>query len=166
MVYTVGQFIGDAKSILRAGTGESELLEVGERMKKLALRDDLDRLGLHIGPSDASSDTYALHMEPGNTMLLAIAQFTPGYCSPVHNHGVWIVACGYRGVDVWSMYERLDDGSRDGYAELRKLHELPVSPGKVRLMPEPPRDIHSHENRGSSDAWEMVFFGTHPDMSQ
>ncbi len=166
MECTIKQFIADAKSIMKKGEGVEQQMAIGERMKVLAKRDDLDRLGKRIGAGDGCTDAWVLHMEPDKSAVLCLAQFDPGYCSQAHNHGVWVVACGYRGTDTWKMYERLDDGSRPGYADLRGIGEVHLGPGSVSLIPDAPFDVHSHNNLGSRDSWEFVFLGREPDMTK
>ena len=115
-----------------------------------------------MGPTDGCTGVYLLWREPPGIGLI-LAQFDPGYMSPVHEHGdFWVVATGYRGRDRWDMYERIDDGSRPGYADVRLIDQLPVPPGTSVWMPEPPRAIHSHNNESAGDTLELLFTAAKP----
>ena len=61
--------------------------------------------------------------------------------TPPHDHKTWAVVVGISGEEINRFYERDDDGSIEGRAELRLVHEEVVRAGTgVCLMPE---DIHS-----------------------
>ena len=161
--YDIPRFIADARAILASReTLEQQKLAIGERLSELSRRDDLTRHGMPIGPSDASTDNYILWREPPY-MALVLAQFDPGYLSPVHEHGdFWVVGCGYRGADRWDMYERIDDRRTPGHAEVRLHDQWHIPPGKAVCMPMPPRAIHSHNNVSSVLVQELIFSAAKP----
>lgn len=161
--YAIPRFISDAKSILASDAGlEQKQAAIGERLSELSKRDDLTRFGFPLGPSDASTQNYLLWREPPYTALV-LGQFDPGYLSPVHEHGdFWVVGCGYRGQDRWDMYERIDDGSRPGHAEVKMVDQWHIPPGKSVVMPKPPRAIHSHNNEAEGDTLELIFSAINP----
>ncbi len=161
--YSIRAFIADAKQILADGIAlEQKKMAIGERLRLLSQRDDLIRYGAPMGPTDGCTGVYLLWREPPHIGLI-LAQFDHGYMSPVHEHGnFWVVACGYRGRDRWDMYERLDDGSRPGYADLRLVDQIVIPPGTPAWMREPPRAIHSHNNEFSGETLELIFTGSPP----
>ena len=161
--YAIPQFIADAKSILASDNGlEQKQAAIGERLSELSKRDDLTRLGFPLGPSDASTQNFLLWREPPHTALV-LGQFDPGYLSPVHEHGdFWVVGCCYRGQDRWDMYERIDNGSRPGHAEVKLVDQWHIPPGKAVWMPRPPRAIHSHNNESQGDTLELIFSAIKP----
>jgi len=161
--YSIPQFIKDAKAILATDEAlEQKKAAIAEHLLELAKRDDLSRFGTSLGPSDASSHSYLLWREQPYTVL-TLAQFDPHYLSPVHDHGdFWVVVAGYRGIDRWDMYERQDDGSRPGFADLKMVDQIYVPPGKAVWMPPPPRAIHSHNNLSASTNLELIFTAAMP----
>jgi len=161
--YTIAQFITDAKAILaRNEPLEKQKAAIAERLAALSKRDDLLRLALPFGPSDASTGLYLLWREPPATVL-CIAEFLPGYTSPVHEHkDFWVIGCGYKGRDRWDMYERLDDGSRPDHAEVRLVDQYDIPPGKAVWMPAPPRSVHSHNNVTGDVTLEVIFSANKP----
>lgn len=163
--YSIPRFIADAKAILASKSPlDQQQVAIGERLSELSRRDDLTRLGFPVGPSDASTQNYILWREPPY-IALVLGQFDPGYLSPVHEHGeFWVVGCGYRGEDRWDMYERLDDGSKPGYADVKMVDQWHIPPGKFMVMPRPPRAIHSHNNvapKGDT-TMELIFSAIKP----
>lgn len=161
--YTVPAFIADAKKILdRNMPLEDQQAEIADRMKVLTKRDDLTKFGYQIGPADAANNVYLLWLEQPH-MILMLAQFDPRYRSPVHEHGdFWVIGCGYRGVDRWDIYERVDDGKKPGHAEVKLVDEVALGPQDVVWVPPPPRSIHSHNNPGDTLAIELQFSAAKP----
>jgi hypothetical protein len=161
--YGIPQFITDAKAILKNKEPlEKQKAAIGERLTELSKRDDLMRFGLPFGPSDASTGGYLLWREPPATVL-CLGEWLPGYMSPVHEHkDFWVVGCGYKGRDRWDMYERLDDGSKPGFAEVKLINQLDITPGKSVWMPAPPRAVHSHNSMSSDVTLEIIFSANKP----
>lgn len=161
--YTVSGFMRDAQKVLETTLPLAEKqAEIADRMALLSQRDDLTRFGMPIGPADGSTQNYLLAFEPPFT-LLGLSQFDPHYLSPVHEHGdFWVIACGWRGVDRWDMYERKDDGSVPGYADLDLVDQVYLSRGKTIWMPPPPRSIHSHNNETGGLNCELIFTAAEP----
>jgi predicted metal-dependent enzyme (double-stranded beta helix superfamily) len=56
-------------------------------------------------------------------------------------------------------WERLDDGSREGYAELRPIREQVVSVGEAVCMKT--GEIHSVENRSDEMTLSLHIYGRH-----
>lgn len=161
--YTIRGFIDDAKEIIaRDAPLAARQEEIGDRLSHLSKRDDLVRSGLALGPADASTQNYVLWREKPN-IFLGLAQFDQHYLSPIHEHdNYWIVACGYRGKDRWDMYERLDDQSEPGHAELQMYDQFHLAPGAVAIMQPPPRSIHSHNNEFAGTTQELIFSMAEP----
>jgi predicted metal-dependent enzyme (double-stranded beta helix superfamily) len=157
----VCDLVVDATAILEGTAAlEEKKKAIAERLTRLSEIDNLTRVGLPLGPTDASTQNYLLWRQPPHTAVL-LSAWEPGYQSPVHEHGDhWVVSCGYRGVDRWDMYERLDDGSKPGYAEVKLVDQYELSRGKAFWMPAPPRAIHSHNNAGNTIAMEILFIST------
>lgn len=161
--YTVAGFMRDAQKVLETSLPLVEKqAEIADRMALLSQRDDLTRFGMPIGPADGSTQNYLLAFEPPFT-LLGLSQFDPHYLSPVHEHGdFWVIACGWRGLDRWDMYERKDDGSVPGYADLELVDQIFLSRGETIWMPPPPRSIHSHNNETGGFNCELIFTAAEP----
>ena len=63
----------------------------------------------------------------------------------IHDHAqLWTAYGVLDGHETVERYERLDDGTREGYAEVRETARLSVGPGTVDLVP--PWQIHAEES--------------------
>lgn len=161
--YTVSEFMADAKRVLDSSLPLADKqADIADRMAALSQRDDLTRFAMPIGPADGSTQNFLLAFEPPFS-LLGLSQFDPHYLSPVHEHGdFWVIACGWRGVDRWDMYQRNDDRSVEGYADLELVDQIYLSRGKTVWMPPPPRSIHSHNNETGALNCELIFTAAEP----
>lgn len=167
MTYSIRDFVRDATSIVASGDELGHVqAEIGERLVTLAKRDDLTSHGAIIGPSDASFNSYLLWRETPH-FYLALVQFEPEYRSPIHEHGDhWVVSAGHRGVDRWDVYERIDDRTVPGEAQLALHSQTAVIPGVWTVLPAPPRSIHSHNNLTSNFSSELIFSATKPLLAE
>jgi predicted metal-dependent enzyme (double-stranded beta helix superfamily) len=60
----------------------------------------------------------------------------PGVVRTPHDHGpTWAVYGVYRGRIDTTLYERVDHGTREGYAEVRELRRYVASDGEVSCLP-------------------------------
>jgi predicted metal-dependent enzyme (double-stranded beta helix superfamily) len=63
----------------------------------------------------------------------------------IHDHAHnWTLYGVLDGIETIERYERLDDGSKSGYAEIRQTGNFRVGPGDVDLVP--PYQIHAEES--------------------
>jgi hypothetical protein len=74
---------------------------------------------------------------------------------PVHNHGTWEIVGVYKGELAYRLFNRLDDGSRDGYAELQIVEDGVMRAGEFSVCPLPPHDIHGFQAR-NDDTWMIA----------
>jgi hypothetical protein len=81
--YTVLAFIEDARAIMDAGGKlEDQQAVLGERLSELSARHGFTRVGLPLGPSDASTENFLLWREPPSSPLCWGS--STRYKSPVH----------------------------------------------------------------------------------
>ena len=86
------------------------------------------------------------HYWDGQINILS-AEFPEGVEIPVHDHGTWEIVGSYEGEIDYKAYRRLDDGSREGYAELEVTEDRVLHPGEFAIVPPPPYDIHGFRPR-------------------
>ncbi|MDH3715687.1 MAG: cysteine dioxygenase family protein [Gammaproteobacteria bacterium] len=84
--------------------------------------------------SDQGFGVHLLHEEPDHTLAVFIVAWLPGRGTPPHDHGTWAVVAGVEGVERNIRYERLDDRSRKGFAQLSVKHDFLADPGDLVSM--------------------------------
>ena len=77
---------------------------------------------------------HLLHEESDHALAVFAISWLPGRGAPPHDHGVWAIVVGVDGPEKNVFWERTDDRSRPGYAELRKIGEKVFAAGEVMAM--------------------------------
>lgn len=156
--YTLEQFVIDLRRISADARAVQDMLR---RVKPLAQRlaaapDLLARLNRQCDARQGFG-FQVLHEEPDHTLAVAALSWLPGRGTPPHDHGTWGVVVGVEGDEVNTFWRRVDDGTRSGYAELRRLSEKTFAPGDaVALTPE---IIHSVRNDGERVSVSLHVYG-------
>lgn len=78
---------------------------------------------------------YVLYEEADHTLPIIVVSWAPDRGAPPHDHGTWAVIAGVAGPEKNEFYERVDDRSRPGYAELKKVGEKICDAGDVVAIP-------------------------------
>ena len=153
--------IDNAKAILaRDGVNRDSLAAVKAHLLLLAAHDDLfaawnfQILEDHAG---AHGTIYRLAEDDDHSFaMFAVAQ-RKGNMAPPHDHTTWAMIAGVEGVEVNRFYERLDDGSVSGRAQIRETREEAIEKGTgVALMPD---DIHSIHCLCDEPTLALHFYG-------
>ena len=91
---------------------------------------------------------YLLSEDADRRFALYLSTGVSGKDVPPHNHTTWAVIVGVEGEEHNRFYERTDDRSEPGRAEVRLTGEKTVRPGTgVCMMPEDIHSIHNHSGR-------------------
>jgi len=158
--YSVDNYVADIKAIVGE---ESSNASITERIKPLAEKltaekdwykdeyrevDEEQGFGLHL-----------LYEEDNHDLAVFVIAWAPGRGLAAHNHKTWAVVSGIEGQEHETNYRRLDDGKKEGYADIEKTSEATLLPGNaVCCMPV---DIHSVWNNGEQIAVSLHTYGRH-----
>lgn len=100
-----------------------------------------------------------LHRSPDRSFLVLCYIWDQGLRDTVHDHGSW----GIIGSFVQSIgerkYMRLDDGKREGYAELEEVSSTVLNPGETTYVLPLNKGIHRMENLGNDTAITINVYG-------
>lgn len=76
---------------------------------------------------------------------------------PPHDHGIWEALAVYSGRLHHTVYDRKDDGTREGYAELTVIDDRVLQPGEMAIVA-PPAEIHGFTAQ-TDDTWTVTVVG-------
>jgi predicted metal-dependent enzyme (double-stranded beta helix superfamily) len=137
-------FIRDLRAIWAA---ESENQRRMERAKGLLEKFVMEpSLKAHSAswPSTEGHKNLLLYVDPDHHFVINAVVRVPGRKGSVHDHAdAWVLYGMLDGTESLERYDRLDDGSQPGYAEIRLASVTTGTQGKVDLVP--PNAIHAEQ---------------------
>lgn len=128
------------RTLERHGHDTAALSEaLREPFARLLRRSDLLTIGVQRTGNHVSNSQYLYY--DGDLSIL-IFQLPEGKRIPAHDHGNWESIFVYRGRVQHTVYERLDDGTVPGFADLKVVDDRVLEPGASAVIA-PPADIHT-----------------------
>jgi predicted metal-dependent enzyme (double-stranded beta helix superfamily) len=98
---------------------------------------------------------YLLYEDPDQGFVVTYMHHAAGHRGWIHEHGsMWTVYGLCAGHEAIYRYERLDDGSRAGYAEIRPTTRLDAAPGTVDYVL--PYAIHNEVNESDAPSFAII----------
>jgi predicted metal-dependent enzyme (double-stranded beta helix superfamily) len=163
--YTLERFVENLRKLGGEDRDEHRLFAtLGPLVARFALsRTWLDPRHYEADP-DQGFGARVLHEEPDHSLAVFAASWLPGRGTPPHDHGTWAIVVGVDGAEKNVFWARLDDGSRPGYAELRRIEEKVLHPGEVLAMPA--GTIHSVTNESAQITLSLHVYGKHINFTE
>jgi len=167
--YTIQSLVTDLRRVVSDRVHEPEILS---QVRPLALRAArskdswLDKRFYVVDPEQGFG-VYLLHEERDHSLAIFAVSWLPNRGTPPHDHGTWAVIAGVDGPERNEFFERIDDGSRPGYAELKKVGEKVFRAGDVLAMRT--GQVHSVWNDSDSVSVSLHMYGKniqHTERSQ
>ncbi len=147
-------YVQAIREALAAGEALEPTLErIADAMRPLlADRQWLAARGL---PKPGEPRYYLLYEDPDQGFVVTLMHHGAGHRGWIHDHGsMWTVYGVYEGQEVIARYERVDDGSREGYAEIRPTVRLDAGPGTVDCVL--PYAIHNEVNETDAPSLAII----------
>ena len=106
---------------------------------------------------DGGSAVYRISEDSDHRYALYASVGAAGKSVPPHNHTTWAVIGGVYGDELNRFYERTDDASKEGYAELKETGSFVVQHGNgVVFLPD---DIHAISTDDSEPTVHLHMYG-------
>ena len=159
--YSVDDYVADLRRITAATSDYAELFDqIAPRARKLALAKDNWIEDAHY-ETDAEQGfgVHMLHEETDHSLAVFVVSWLPHRGTPPHDHGTWAVVAGLDGDERNVKYNRKDDRSQSGYAELEERCSFQAGPGEVICMR--PRGIHLVHNDTDRVTVSLHTYGRH-----
>ena len=138
------EFIDDLRAIWATGLDVGTCMELARpRLKSFVRQNELQTLS-ESWPSTEGRKNLLLYVDADHHFAINAVVRPPGRKGNVHDHAhAWVLYGVLCGSESLERYERLDDGSRPGFAEVRLLSVSTGSSGSVDLVR--PFDIHAEQ---------------------
>jgi predicted metal-dependent enzyme (double-stranded beta helix superfamily) len=159
--YSIPQLAADLEQVCQQFSDDCEIIAaVRPLARKAALASETwleDRL--YVADSAQGYGVHLLHEKPDHALAIFAVCWLPHRGTPPHDHGTWAVVAGVDGPERNEFFERADDGSCLGYAELKKIGEKVCQVGDVVAMPR--GTIHSVWNDSDTMTVSLHLYGRH-----
>ena len=157
--YSIQDLVADLRSGVSELADESKILsQVRPLVRRAALSNDswLEKR-FYVADPEQGFGVYLLHEERDHSLAIFAVSWLPNRGAPPHDLGTWAVLAGVDGPERNEFFERIDDGSRPGYAELKKVGEKVFRAGDVLAMRT--GQIHSVWNDSDSVSISLHVYG-------
>ena len=158
--YTLEQYVRDLRTITALETDPVKITDlVAPLAKKFAQSPGW--LRPEYGECDAEQGfgVHLLHEEPNHDLAVFLISWLPNRGTTPHNHKTWAVVVGIEGQEQEINYEWVDDGTKPGFADLKRGGERVMATGDIaRCYPE---HIHSVRNVGRDISMSLHTYGRH-----
>jgi predicted metal-dependent enzyme (double-stranded beta helix superfamily) len=100
-------------------------------LAKVLARPDLLSLGVKREGNHIDNSKYLYY---DGQLIMTLDEFPKGKKIPPHDHGVWEALAIYKGRVAHTVYERHDDGSVPGYADLSVIDDRVLGAGDISMV--------------------------------
>jgi predicted metal-dependent enzyme (double-stranded beta helix superfamily) len=144
--YTFGEFISDLELITSVAERDEEKLRRIYRKMRLLISGGFSLTPEAQAPHPDHYARHLLHEDPQKRFVVVSLVWSPGQGTPIHDHTTWGVAGILKNELHIINYDRLDDGAKPGYAELREASQINAPQGTVLYVLPPNDEIHVLHN--------------------
>ena len=138
------KFIGDLRAIWAADGDNQRRMERAKPLLEQLVKDESLRVHSARWPSTEGHKNLLLYVDPQYGFVINGVVRVPGRKGSVHDHADAGVLYGVLdGTESLERYDRVDDGSRPGYADVKLASVTTGTQGKVDLVP--PHAIHAEQ---------------------
>jgi predicted metal-dependent enzyme (double-stranded beta helix superfamily) len=138
------KFIADLRAIWGTQSNNQDRMEKAKPLLERLVKDPGLKAHSARWPSTEGYKNLLLYVDPQHHFAINAVVRMPGRVGGVHDHAdAWVLYGVLDGAESLERYERIDDGSRAGYAEVRLASVTTGTQGKVDLVA--PHAIHAEQ---------------------
>ena len=157
--YSISSLLTDLRRVVPGAIDEGDILaRVRPHAQRAALsKDSWLEERFYVANPEQGFGVHLLHEDPDHSLTIFAVSWLPHRGAPPHDHGTWAVIAGVDGPEKNEFFERQDDRSRPGYAELKKVGEKVFGVGEVLAMRA--GQIHSIWNESETASVSLHIYG-------
>jgi predicted metal-dependent enzyme (double-stranded beta helix superfamily) len=138
------KFIADLRAIWAAENDDGARTAKAKPLLERLVMDPTLKAHSATWPSTEGRKNLLLYVDPDYHFVINGVVRMPGRTGSIHDHAdAWVLYGVLDGTESLERFDRVDDGSRPGYAEVKLSAVTTGSQGKVDLVP--PRAIHAEQ---------------------
>ena len=138
------KFIGDLRAVWVADSDHQRRMEKAKPLLERLVNDPTLKARSKDWPSTEGRKNLLLYVDPDHHFVINAVVRMPGRTGSVHDHAdAWVLYAVLDGSESLERFERVDDGSKPGYAEVRLSSVTTGTQGKVDLVS--PHSIHAEQ---------------------
>jgi predicted metal-dependent enzyme (double-stranded beta helix superfamily) len=138
------KFIADLRAIWAAQGDDQRRMEEAKPLLERLVLDPALKAHSASWPSTEGRKNLLLYVDPDHHFVINGVVRMPGRTGGVHDHAdAWVLYGVLDGSESLERFDRVDDGSRSGYAEVKLASVTTGTQGKVDLVP--PHAIHAEQ---------------------
>lgn len=138
------KFIVDLRTIWAEDSENERRMGKAKPLLEQLLKDATLKAHSAAWPSTEGRKNLLLYVDPDHHFVINAVVRMPGRTGSVHDHAdAWVLYGVLDGSESLERFERVDDGSRPGYAEVKLSSVTTGTQGKVDLVP--PHSIHAEQ---------------------
>jgi predicted metal-dependent enzyme (double-stranded beta helix superfamily) len=138
------KFIGDLRAIWSVETDDARRMDKARPLVEAFVKDPDLKAHSAQWPSTEGRKNLLLYVDPAYDFVVNAVVRVPGRTGSVHDHAnAWVLYGVLDGTESLERYDRVDDGSRPGHAEVQLTSVTTGTQGKVDLVP--PHAIHAEQ---------------------
>jgi predicted metal-dependent enzyme (double-stranded beta helix superfamily) len=137
-------FIADLRAVWAADADDGRRMVKAKPLLERLVMDGTLKAQSANWPSTEGRKNLLFYVDPDYHFVINGVVRVPGRTGSIHDHAdAWVLYGVLDGTESLERFDRVDDGSRQGYAEVKLVSVTTGSQGKVDLVP--PRAIHAEQ---------------------
>ncbi len=138
------KFIADLRAVWAAASDDGTRMAAAKPLLERLVMDPTLKAHSANWPSTEGRKNLLLYVDPDYHFVINGVVRMPGRTGSIHDHAdAWVLYGVLDGPESLQRFDRVDDGSRHGYADVKLSAVTTGSQGKVDLVP--PRAIHAEQ---------------------
>jgi len=157
--YAFEDFVADLELITSVDSSDEEKIRRIQRKLRLLITGGRFLPPIATTPGLKRYARHLVHEDPKKRFIVVSLVWAPGQGTPIHDHSTWGVAGIVENELRIVNYDRLDDGTKAGYAELREASAIEAPSGTVTYILPPNDVIHLIENPTNRTTISLHVYG-------
>jgi predicted metal-dependent enzyme (double-stranded beta helix superfamily) len=157
--YAFEDFVADLELITSVESSDEEKIRRIQRKLRLLITGGRFLPPVATTPSLKRYARHLVHEDAKKRFIVVSLVWAPGQGTPIHDHSTWGVAGIVENELRIVNYDRMDDGTKPGYAELREASAIEAPAGTVTYILPPNDIIHLIENPTNRTTISLHVYG-------